>query len=115
MARGFSGKPKELAELIVAGIDHNGLGVIDVYSPCPTFNKINTFKSYREEVAPLPEDHDPDNYETGLHIAASTEPRYLGVLYQREGPSYDQLLEERKSGTPDDMPRLMESLFDRYS
>lgn len=115
VARGFSGQPKDLAQLMLAGIEHSGLAIIDVYSPCPTFNKINTFKSYREEVAPLPADHDRGNYEQGLHIAASTEPRYLGVLYQREGPSYDQMLEERKSGTPDDLPRLMESLFDRFS
>ena len=44
VARGFSGKPKELAELIVEGIDHNGFAVIDTFSPCPTFNKVNTFK-----------------------------------------------------------------------
>ena len=30
------------------GIEHKGFAFIDTYSPCPTFNKINTFKSYRE-------------------------------------------------------------------
>jgi len=115
VARGFSGQPKDLASLILTGVEHTGLSIIDVYSPCPTFNKINTFKSYREEVAPLPADHDPTSFEHALGMAASLEPRYLGVIYQREGPSYDQLLEERKSGTEADLPKVLDSLFARFS
>jgi len=115
VARGFSGQPKDLASLILTGIEHTGLSIIDVYSPCPTFNKVNTFKSYREEVAPLPADHDPTDFDRSLGVAASFEPRYLGVIYQREGPSYDQLLEERKSGTEADLPKVLDSLFARFS
>ena len=36
-ARGFAGKPNELAELILAGIAHPGFSVIHVLSPCVTF------------------------------------------------------------------------------
>src|SRR5262249_27236706 len=85
VARGFSAQPKDLASLILTGIEHTGLSIIDVYSPCPTFNKVNTFKSYREEVAPLPADHDSTDFDRALGAAASFEPRYLGVIYQREG------------------------------
>ena len=115
VARGFSGQPKDLAQIILAGIEHPGLAIIDTYSPCPTFNKVNTFKSYRDEVAPLPADHDPSSFDAALRVAASDEPRYLGVLYRREGPSYEQLLEERKSGSEADLPKLMDSLFARFS
>ena len=115
VARGFSGQPKDLATLILAGIEHSGLAIIDVYSPCPTFNKVNTFKSYREEVAPLPPNHDATSFDAALRVAASEEPRYLGVLYRRDGPSYEQLLEERKTGTPDDLPKLLDGLFERFS
>jgi 2-oxoglutarate ferredoxin oxidoreductase subunit beta len=115
VARGFSGQPKDLAQLMLAGIEHHGLSIIDVYSPCPTFNKINTFKTYREEVAPLPADYDPTSFDAALRIASSIEPRYMGVIYRREGPSYEESLEARKSGTADDLPKLLESLFDRFS
>ncbi len=37
VARGFSGQPNELADIIVAGIEHPGFAVIEVLSPCPTF------------------------------------------------------------------------------
>src|SRR6266581_2658088 len=66
VARAFSGKPKELAEIIVQGIDHNGFAVVDCYSPCPTFNKVNTFKAYREETADLPPGYDSSDYVKAL-------------------------------------------------
>jgi 2-oxoglutarate ferredoxin oxidoreductase subunit beta len=37
-ARGFSGDREQLVELIKAGIKHRGCAVIDVVSPCVTFN-----------------------------------------------------------------------------
>lgn len=115
VGRGFSGQPKDLAQLILAGIEHQGLAIIDTYSPCPTFNKVNTFKTYREEVAPLPSGHNPQDFDASLRIAASYEPRYMGVIYEREGESYEQLLEGRKSGTEADLPGLMDNLFARYA
>jgi 2-oxoglutarate/2-oxoacid ferredoxin oxidoreductase subunit beta len=115
VARGFSGQPKDLAQLMLAGIEHNGLAIIDTYSPCPTFNRVNTFKTYREEVASLPADHDRYDFDAALRIASSMEPRYLGVIYQREGASYDEQLEARKTGSQADLPQLMDSLFARYS
>jgi len=116
VARGFSGKPKELAELIVEGINHNGFAVIDTFSPCPTFNKINTFKAYREEVADLPEDYDPSDMHRAIEAASSTDPMYLGVLY-REGQStsFEDHLREAKTGTEADAPKVLENLFKIYS
>jgi 2-oxoglutarate ferredoxin oxidoreductase subunit beta len=115
VARGFSSQPKDLAQLILAGIEHRGLAIIDVYSPCPTFNKVNTFKWYREEVAPLPADHDPTDFQAALRIAAVDEPRYLGVIYRREGASYDEALQERKTGTEADLPKVLDGLFQRFT
>ena len=47
VARGFSGQPKHLVELYKAGIQHNGFALIDVFSPCVTFNKLNTYQYFR--------------------------------------------------------------------
>jgi 2-oxoglutarate/2-oxoacid ferredoxin oxidoreductase subunit beta len=50
VARGFSGDAKNLAQLIKGGIEHKGFALIDVFSPCITFNKVNTFKWFRERL-----------------------------------------------------------------
>ncbi len=47
VARSFSGDPKQLKALIMAGLHHNGIAVIDVISPCVTFNNQDeSFHSY---------------------------------------------------------------------
>lgn len=47
VARTFSGDPQQLKALIKAGIHHRGISVIDVISPCVTFNNSDeAFHSY---------------------------------------------------------------------
>jgi 2-oxoglutarate ferredoxin oxidoreductase subunit beta len=47
VARTFSGDPQQLKALIIAGIHHRGIAVIDVISPCVTFNNSDeSFHSY---------------------------------------------------------------------
>jgi 2-oxoglutarate ferredoxin oxidoreductase subunit beta len=47
VARSFSGDKHQLIPLIKAGIKHNGFALIDVLSPCVTFNNTKTStKSY---------------------------------------------------------------------
>src|SRR5947209_13085995 len=38
VARGFAGDPKQMVNMLKAAIAHDGLAVIDVISPCVTFN-----------------------------------------------------------------------------
>ena len=116
VARAFSGRPKELADLIVRGIDHNGFALIDVYSPCPTFNTVNTFKFYREETADVPADHDPTDLPAAMRLAAQSHPLYTGVFYQREDiSSFEDLQKRLQPETPEDPQKLLASLFARFS
>jgi 2-oxoglutarate ferredoxin oxidoreductase subunit beta len=115
VARAFSGRPKELAEIIVQGIDHNGFAVVDCYSPCPTFNKVNTFKAYREETANLPEDYDPTDRVKALEYAAKDEPLYLGVFYREQGDSFEDHVRSQQSGGEADAPRVIEAVLNRFS
>ena len=38
VARGFAGDPKQMVNILKAAIAHDGMSVIDVISPCVTFN-----------------------------------------------------------------------------
>ena len=38
VARSFAGDPKQVKELIKAALGHNGIAVLDIISPCVTFN-----------------------------------------------------------------------------
>lgn len=47
VARSFAGDPRQVKELIKAAMSHNGIAVLDIISPCVTFNnKDDTAHSY---------------------------------------------------------------------
>jgi len=59
VARSFAGDPKQVKELLKAAIAHKGVAVLDIISPCVTFNnQENAFHSYtwgKDHEAPLHE------------------------------------------------------------
>jgi 2-oxoglutarate/2-oxoacid ferredoxin oxidoreductase subunit beta len=114
VARGFSSKPKDLTKLIVDGINHKGFAVIDCYSPCPTFNKINTFNYWKDETAPLPADHDPSDMGAAIKMALTQDPLYLGVFYRKEGDSFGDRVRAHNTGDAAQTQALVEKLIARY-
>lgn len=56
VGRGFSGDQKHLTELIKQAIQHKGFSFLDVFSPCVTYNKDNTFQWFRRRVKRLEDD-----------------------------------------------------------
>jgi 2-oxoglutarate ferredoxin oxidoreductase subunit beta len=47
VARSFAGNPKQVKELLKAALSHNGIAILDIISPCVTFNnQSNAFHSY---------------------------------------------------------------------
>ncbi len=57
VARSFAGNPKQVKELIKAAMSHHGIAVLDIISPCVTFNNQDTaYHSYawgKEHEEPL--------------------------------------------------------------
>ncbi len=68
VARGYSGKQKHLIEIFKDAISHKGFSLVDVFSPCVTYNKDNTFKWFNPRVKILEEeeDHDPTDFHACL-------------------------------------------------
>ncbi len=67
VARGFSGEQKHLTELIKLGIQHRGFSLLDVFSPCVTYNHDNTYQWFRPRVKKLEDD---PTYDASDWIAA---------------------------------------------
>jgi 2-oxoglutarate/2-oxoacid ferredoxin oxidoreductase subunit beta len=103
VARGFSGNQKQLVELIKGGIQHRGFALIDVFSPCVTYNKDQTYQFYRPRVKPLEElGHDPTNFHAAMDRAyewGETIP--IGLFWKRTDlPALDQLEPVLADGGP---------------
>ena len=88
IARGFSGQPKQLAQLYKDGIRHPGFALIDVFSPCVTFNKHNSYPWFRERVYKVEDtDHDPTNFHSAMDKALEWGDRIpIGLVYRNPDP-----------------------------
>jgi 2-oxoglutarate ferredoxin oxidoreductase subunit beta len=88
VARGYSAKQKHLVELIKGAILHKGFALVDVFSPCVTFNKDNTYPWFNKRVKMLDElGHDP----TDFHAAMDQGYRWgdeipIGLFWKRTDP-----------------------------
>jgi 2-oxoglutarate ferredoxin oxidoreductase subunit beta len=97
VARGFSGDPMHLAELIKNGITHKGFALIDVYSPCVTFNYLNTYDWFRSRIYKMGADsHNIGDKGAALKKAIEDEETNyeklpLGLFYKTDKPTYEEL------------------------
>lgn len=96
VAQGFSSDIKELTAIIEAGIQHKGFSFINVFSPCVTYNKINTYDWFKEHLVKLSEreDYDSTSREQAMKVVMETEGLVTGIIYQdKETPSYQDRLD----------------------
>jgi 2-oxoglutarate ferredoxin oxidoreductase subunit beta len=113
VARGFAGDIPHLTGLIVDAIEHKGFALLDVFQPCVTWNKLNTFAWFRDRVYKLEETgHDPTDKIRAFDLSLTTYHEMtctpeqcrvpIGVLYREERPTY-----------ADGLPQLTEPLWER--
>jgi 2-oxoglutarate/2-oxoacid ferredoxin oxidoreductase subunit beta len=88
IARGFSGQPKHLMKLFVDGIRHPGFALIDVFSPCVTFNKVQTYDWFRKRIYKLEDvDHNPTNFHGAMDKALEWGDKIpIGLFYRNPNP-----------------------------
>ncbi len=100
VARGFSGDVKHLADLIANGIQHRGFSFVDVFSPCVTYNKLNTFDFFRQRVYKLETSgHDPTNVGLAFQRAIEWGEKIpIGLFYKVDHPTYEDLEEVLSAG-----------------
>lgn len=94
VAQGFSGDVKQLTELIKAAIMHQGFSHINIFSPCVTFNKQNTYKWFEERIVNLADDDQylPDDRLTALNKVVAADGIITGIIYQEQRPVFHQAL-----------------------
>jgi 2-oxoglutarate/2-oxoacid ferredoxin oxidoreductase subunit beta len=102
VARGFSGDPKHLTELMKKAILHKGFSLIDIFSPCVTFNHDNDYTFFRPRIKKLEDEgHDSSDWKAACEKAmAWGDAIYIGLFLQKERPSLDQLEPVLDEGGP---------------
>lgn len=92
VARGFSGDPKHLAELMKQALQHRGFALIDVFSPCVTFNHDNDYAFFRPRLTKLEDEgHDTSDWKAACEKALLwDETIYIGLFFHVSRPTLDE-------------------------
>lgn len=84
VARVFCGDIEQTKEVMKKAILHKGFALVDIFQPCVTFNKINTFKWFKDNTYYLPGDYDPSDRAVAFKKSLEEEPFPLGIIYKSE-------------------------------
>ena len=83
VARTFVGNAGLTKEIIKAAVNYNGYALIDIFDPCVSFNKTNTFGWYKQNTYALDESYDPADRMQAMAKAFEDGPFPLGIIYRK--------------------------------
>jgi len=94
VARSFSGDGEHLHEMMAAALRHRGgFALLDILQPCVSFNRVNTFRWYKDRVRPVEKTHDPFDRAAALELAMKWGGEIpIGILYRSRRPSFESQL-----------------------
>lgn len=90
VARGFAGDIPHLTKLIQEGVKHKGFAIIDIFQPCITFNKLNTYDWFKQRVYRLEDtDYKPESKPKAFEKAMEFGKKIpIGVFYKETRKTY---------------------------
>jgi 2-oxoglutarate ferredoxin oxidoreductase subunit beta len=102
VARAFIGDVEQSKEIYRKALANKGYALIDLFCPCVTFNKVNTYQWFKEHTYYIDESHDPYDREKAFALATAKDPVPLGVLYLNPNkPTYEENVQiYQKDPTP---------------
>jgi len=116
LAQGFSPQLQELTDLIVAAVKHPGFSLVNVFSPCVTFNKVNTYEWFKDKLVDVKDIEKYDNSDKGavLNQVLEHEGLLTGLLYQNlKKPSYEEISGLSKNNQMQSVKKLAPEIFDK--
>ena len=105
VARTFIGNQEQTKEILKKAIQHNGFALVDIFQPCVSFNKINTFQWFKDNTCPLPDDHDPTDRQAAFRRACEESAGGklpLGIFYinPNKKPYHEMIDTYKKDNRP---------------
>lgn len=116
VARSFSGDAKQVRELLKAAMSYHGTAVVDIISPCVTFNNHeDSTKSYSYGKAHEEQIHDITFIQQYEEISVDYEPGTVQVVKMHDGPTIQLKKLERDYDPTDKLAalRLLEGAHER--
>lgn len=92
VARAFAGDASQTKEIMKKAIQHKGYALVDVFQPCVSYNKLNTYQWFKENTYYLEDSYDPSDREEAFKRAVEEEKMPLGVFYINPKTAFEENL-----------------------
>jgi 2-oxoglutarate/2-oxoacid ferredoxin oxidoreductase subunit beta len=103
VARAYSGDKEQTRQILMKAIRHKGYALVDIFQPCVSFNKVNTYKWYKDHTYYLDDSYDPHDQASAFRKAMERDKYPLGVIYinpETRKTFEEQLLPYEKNALP---------------
>ena len=119
IAQSFSSDAQRHTEIVQEAVEHDGFGFVNVYSPCVTFNDVDTYDYFRDAIVDLDEeDHDSSDRDAAEAKIMDDDTEYQGVIYQddesvpyNERHGLDENMADIPDGAPEDATDLVREFY----
>jgi 2-oxoglutarate ferredoxin oxidoreductase subunit beta len=81
VARAYCGDAPQTTEIIKKAVAHKGLSIVDIFQPCVTFNKVNTYQWFKQNTYYLEESYDPATRTDAFKRSTESGKLGLGIFY----------------------------------
>ncbi|GAI16232.1 unnamed protein product [marine sediment metagenome] len=81
IARAFAGDTEETKEILKKAITHKGFALVDIFQPCISYNKVNTYEWFKENTYYLDDSYHPQDRQQAFKRATEKGKLPLGILY----------------------------------
>lgn len=116
VAQGFSGDIKGMTEIIKKAMEHKGFSLVNIFSPCVTFNKVNTYDYFKENIVEVPEPF--TSRDEAIGFIKENNGIVTGILYQEERDDFQtkwdvdwDILNVKEGEMDENLLRQTEAMF----
>ena len=87
VAQDYAIDSKTMINVIERAVDHKGFSYVNIFTPCVTFNHLNTVQWYNEHLVKMEDvapDHDPSSKAAAYRLLGETNSLVTGVIYEEK-------------------------------
>ena len=125
VAQTYSANAKHQTKILDAALAHKGFAFVNVVSPCPTYNKVDTFAYFRPKIHDINESGEHTNLndrasallkagELYKHHRDESAPVPVGIFYQVQKPVFMEKVNKVKAFYKADQGLDWDAVLDRF-
>lgn len=87
VAQAYAIDSKTMIDVIERAVDHKGFSYVNIFTPCVTFNHLNTVQWYNEHLLKMEDvapDHDPSSKAAAYKLLGEMNSLVTGVIYEEK-------------------------------